>query len=171
MGPPPNRPPAAQPAPAAPCSSASRPCMQRHGVWTGIGHALAEHEPSSNGSAEIDAALQACGAAAAQSEHERGDSGGLLRLLLRARDCAATGFKNTARHYAVEALEFHHTARRDAAAKSASGEMPLRQQRTHAQNSVVDCAWCCCNTALTITGLSIPMRCACSQRGRVELFR
>lgn len=126
MGPPPNRPPAAQPAPAAPCSSASWQCMQRHGGRTGIGHALAEHEPSSNGSAEIDAA------AAAQSEHYCGDSGGLLRLLMRARDCAAAGFKNTARHHAVEALEFHHTARRDAATSSASGELTLPEAASHA---------------------------------------
>lgn len=100
--------------------------MQRHGGRTGIGHALAEHEPSSNGSAELNATEIA---AAAQSEHERG---GLLRLLLRARDCAAAGFKNAARRHVVEALEFHHAARRDAATISESGELTLPEAASHA---------------------------------------
>lgn len=106
--------------------------MQRHGGRTGIGHALAEHEPSSNGSAELNATEIA---AAAQSEHERG---GLLRLLLRARDCAAAGFKNAARRHVVEALEFHHAARRDAATISESVSEGVSSSSDDKNNTATD---------------------------------
>lgn len=131
MMPPPNRPPAPA-AELARCSTggAAATQVQRYSCM-GIAQALAEREPSSRGSAEVEAATVQ-GAAAGHTEDKRGPSGSMLRLLLRARDFAAAGFTDSARRHAVDALQFHHAAKRRATAIVAAGER-LFTARAHAE--------------------------------------